>query len=244
MRPSPGLAALAVAILTTTAAASHAASFSESIDAPSLLPGLPVTGAGALEEIAGSLGPGDDVDLFRIRIDDPAAFSAVVQSPAVGDFELYLFDPNGIGRVATVDVDVATNLFPHLGNVNVLSFPPGGPVYPGLPPGEYLVALALNRFSNFGNSFSAFSTFGRIFVNTRVLPNFQANIVIADGPGAAFPLAAWDGNVAVNLGRNHAYTIGLTGAAFVPEPATALGAGAAALALLGLARRRVRARPA
>lgn len=59
--------------------------------------GQSTIGAGALTEIRGNFSASDDgVDLFMIRIVDPASFSAQIQCP--GGFDLYMFSIDGRGR--------------------------------------------------------------------------------------------------------------------------------------------------
>jgi hypothetical protein len=60
------------------------------------------TGNAAIPVIRGQL-DADDVDMYAITIDDPAAFSATTVGGATFDTQLWLFDANGKGVVANDD---------------------------------------------------------------------------------------------------------------------------------------------
>ena len=99
------------------------------------------TGVGAsLDSISGSLinlgttaDPVDDVDLYKIMITDPAAFSVTVTASLSGnnDAMLYLFDSAGIQVL--VDDDGSGSLLPQF-NAGALA---------GSPVGDYLLAFNL-----------------------------------------------------------------------------------------------------
>jgi hypothetical protein len=190
----------------------------EAGDAPALLPGEATYGLGSLDMILGTWGDTEDVDLYLIRITDPATFSALVES-GDDDPQVFLFDAQGFGIAGDDDQGFAS--------FNS-SLPQGNSLYASRPAGLYLLGVSV---------FDAdpLSSGGLIFPD-----NFYA-VVGPTGPGGGSPLNGWNLNVfSANLVSS--YAISLTGASFVPEPRAAVLAAAAALTLLALLRWRERAR--
>jgi hypothetical protein len=151
------------------------------------------TGSGPLESISGRL-EAQNVDLFRILITDPAAFSATTAGTTAFDTQLWLFRADGTGIAA--NDDTGGSLFSTL--------PVGNALYSGLLVGEYLIGIsAFNRDPLTGAS-QMFSGCG-----------FSA----VCGPTFAGALTGWTGNTA----GSGPYTIHLTGAGgIIPEPTAAL----------------------
>jgi hypothetical protein len=133
-----------------------------------------------------------DVDLFQIRIADPAAFSATMVGDPL-DFALFLFDGAGLGVFMSDDNPYPNPLLPGL---------PGA-----LPAGVYYLAVALAL----SNPVDALDT--SIFESTGS-PVENADI-------AAGTLAGWQLNPSF-AGSPFEYNILLTGAtnSDLPEPAT------------------------
>lgn len=180
-------------------------------------------GSGPLAAIRGHLD--GDIDVYRLVIDAPAAFSASTASSGIAfnnfDMALFLFDAQGRGVYANDDD-------PSWGPWSVL---PAGHASGPLVPGVYLLAIA-------GAGSLPQSIAGAIFPVLGGLLDGTSDVLGASGPGGALPLAGWTGPSS----ETGDYEIVLSGAAFVkvPEPATAW---LAALALAGVAaarRRRVR----
>jgi hypothetical protein len=185
---------LAIALIGTLAVCVHASTFHEIGDAPPLVPGLPTTGVGLLEEIHGALIDSLDVDLYQIDIVAPALFSAAVLPGCEFDAQLFLFSLAGAGVVHNDDA------------------PPGGPSESALTgsfvlvPGSYVLAISgHNRDPEAG-------PFLPLWLDTPV------NVERApDGPGAF--LGGWNGSAIVDDGD---YWILLTGCASmtaIPQPA-------------------------
>jgi hypothetical protein len=199
-RITGALAALAALLLTAPAA--RADIWDEQGDAGEL-PGTAqvVFGLPSLEGIRGMLETANDVDMFAIRIVDPATFSATtVGTPGmVMDTQLFLFDATGRGVYANDDASTATS------RSTLPAGNPNGPQVPGL----YYLAI---------------SSFDRVPVssptNDLIFPGFPRTGVFGPtGPGGADPVTAWRGG-GTEAGT---YTILLTGsAAFFPEPSSLL----------------------
>jgi hypothetical protein len=135
---------------------------------------------------------GTDVDLWRVFICDPAAFSATtvggvtVPGTATGsDTALYLFNTDGTGISYNDDVS-GTNFNSLLANTQVAS----------LPAGEYYLAVAYfgNRPVDASNA-----TLWSEFAPTTTVP--------PTGTGAANPFADWNGTGTITAN----YTLTLTG---------------------------------
>jgi hypothetical protein len=162
-------------------------------------------GAGTLTGITGSTSSADLQDMYLINIRDWQNFSAGVD-PAVGtgsttfDTQLWLFREDGTGVIANDDCPGGCPGFhSHISGPTPTD---GGT---GLTSnGNYYIAI-----SGFNND--PVSAGGAIFTQVDF-----AELSSADGPGGASPITGWD----TVAGATGSYTIGLTGANFVPEPAT------------------------
>jgi hypothetical protein len=146
------------------------------------------TGPSTLTAIRGALTAGD-VDMYKINICDAPNFTAI-GSGTVSDTQMFLFDSTGKGVAMNDDTPVGTGLQSALA--------PAGAI-PGLTNGSYY--LALSSYDNDPNDASAQALWLDTPFNTVRAP---------DGPGAANPVASWDG-AGSNTGT---YSIALTGACF------------------------------
>jgi hypothetical protein len=160
-----------------------ASTYQEQGDAPSL-GGIAVNVVGSLEGIHGSLLVSLDVDVYRINIVNPAAFTATMVQGSEFDGQLFLFTPAGVGVVHNDDM------------------PPGGPPESRLTglfvpaPGTYLLAIsAYNRDPASGGL--------QIWLNDPVNAEHPP-----DGPGAFGTVTQWIGNPSIDDGD---YWIVLTG---------------------------------
>ena len=180
-----------------------------------------IGGSNPLTDIYGVIAVGTpDVDLYRIYISNPAAFSAIAYrgpNPSMDEM-LYLFDATGHGVYA--DDDGGPQLQAYLPANHALGPQSAGTYY-----------LGIDSCCHFPDS-----TGGAIF-------DFAASLSGPSGPGGALPLNSWSGT-SYNAGE---YRIMLTGAEFpkgggeVPEPATTLLVSLGLLAVgLGNARARRR----
>lgn len=198
-------AAIALFGLLAIAGTASASIYAEVPDAGELpASAQDVSGVGALTGITGSVTAGD-ADMFRIRISNPAAFSAIT-SGVQGDTLLFLFNLDGTGIAKNDDISGA----------NFLSeFPVGNPLYAGLPAGDYLIAIS-------GFAYHPFSVAAPTLLSQA---NFDVNTftgVLA--PQNAGPVLSW---FQLSTGPSSGnYSITLTGAEFIPAPSAA--------ALLGL----------
>ncbi len=205
--------------LVLCAGAANAQVFNESADASGLAQtALSVTGSGALTQINGSLdytnaaAPADAMDFFLIDITNPAAFSATtVGSSGMTDTVLYLFNTNGTGIAKQDDIS-GTNFLSTL--------PAGNALYSGLTPGQYVIGI-----SSYGIAPARVAppaTFADLIFNvspfTAVQAPYSASSVMVSTYGV-FDASGLNGG---------AYRITLTGASYIPSPATAglLAAGA------------------
>lgn len=204
----------ALAIVSVLAAAAGMASAQvhvESEDAPALAGGQ-FTGSGSLSAIRGTLTGGLDVDMYQIRVDDWATFSATTRlneelpAPVEDDTQLFLF--NSLGIAIAMNDDAA---LPYTGFLSTLEA--GSSVYSGRTNGE-VVWIAVS-----GYNIDPTAATSLIFSNTP----FRGGARNATGPGAANPVDGWVGE---NNTPRGSYRITLTGASAVPTPG--------ALALLGL----------
>jgi hypothetical protein len=182
----------------------------------------------ALVAIEGNLADGFlaalDVDMFRIHVHDPAAFSASTVAMAgisVSDPMLFLFDAAGHGVYMNDDDPSGLN-----GSQSRLpSAHPLGPTTPGV----YFLAIAWfdnQPVTNVGSLVFAAGAAGDV-----------------RGPADVAPLDAWDHDVLARPDVPTAYRIELTGAGLQPvriaePPLLWLAAGSSLL--LGLATRRRR----
>lgn len=94
----------------------HAATYTEVGDAGDLLGTAQITtGTGTLTHIAGSLGENGgqgDVDLYRIMITDPTAFSITVTASLSADNDAILYLFNESGHFALMDDDAGVGYLP------------------------------------------------------------------------------------------------------------------------------------
>jgi len=163
-------------------------------EAGNLPPGQITTGSGSLNEIRGGL-TGGDVDMYKITICNAAAFTAIMGGN-ISDTQIFLFDSTGKGVAMNDDTPVGTGLLSALAPAGAIA---------GLTNGTYYIAVS--SYDNDPNDSGALALWLDTPYNTVRAP---------DGPGAANPVAAWDG-AGTNAGN---YTIALTGACY-GEPAAA-----------------------
>ncbi len=174
-----------VAAVALLGGVANAQTWTESGDAPDLLPGQETQGSGALTQING-VHDANDADLFKITITDAGSFSATTVGGASFDTQLFLFDENGMG--VTHDDDD-----PNGGGLQSTitgTFVPGPGVY-------YLAISAYNMDPQ--------SSGGAIWANSPFNVERQP-----DGPGAGSPLSSWVAGGATTGN----YSIFLTGAGF------------------------------
>lgn len=158
--------------------------WTESGDAPDLLPGQETQGAGPLTQIDG-IHDANDADLYKITITDAANFSATTTGGSSLDTQLFLFDANGMG--VTHDDDD-----PNGGLQSAIT----GQFVPG--PGVYYLAISTYNMD-------PSSVGGEIWMSSPFGVERQP-----DGPGAGSPLISW-GSSGATAGT---YSIFLTGAGF------------------------------
>jgi len=183
-----------------------------------------LVGGNSLTMVTGTLGSPGDVDLYRIQINTPSAFSAttnnLLTSTAGLDTQLYLFSLDGNGRAINANDDDGSlqSTLPAAGLPNLLNA------------GVYYLAIATS-----GNE-------AVDAVNQLLFSADSPSTTIRTPNNSAGSLAGWDTTFAdPGVG---AYEIDLTGAfTAVPEPSTWF---AAALAVAGVLvfRRRSRNRSA
>lgn len=155
-----------------------------------------VAGSGPLNQINGVFPGPDDVDMFLIRITDPNAFSAIGTGAfPFGPPRMFLFDASGIGVAGYFD---STNGGAALSSANVSSA------------GLYYLA-----YSGFSYPEDNISSGQAIWLQT---PTDIERV--PDGVGAVNAVAGWSASIVPYAPTN--YTINLTGAAYVPEPASGL----------------------
>jgi len=200
----------------------------ETLGTAQLLPG----GSTPLTEIQGTIATNTaDVDLYRIFISDPGAFSAMTtngdsscdvnQNPECGteefDATLALFDSTGLGVYFNDDKQE---------NVGDAELPAGNQFSPTVM-GFYFLAIADDDVT----ALSELSVDGPIFPE---LSSPFTDVVGPSGPGGGNPLQEWFKDNVVPDPRG--YSIVLTGVT-VPEPATGL---LISLGLVALAAARAR----
>ena len=149
-------------------------------------------GNGALTNIIGTIGATTDRDVYCIRINNPAAFSAttVGQPGSLTDTQLFLFDGNGMGVTHNDDTPAGGSLRSLITNQFLTS------------PGIYYLAIS-------GYNGDPVNPGGLLIWNNTPFAAERA----PDGPGAPGPLSAWAGTSATGT-----YDILLTGAAFCHAP--------------------------
>ncbi len=153
-------------------------------------------GTGALTTLTGNIGLSTDVDLFRIKISNPATFSARtdVSSGNLNDTQLFLFTLAGAGILANDDIS---------GKLKSL-LPAGDSHLSALTAGDYLIAVS-------GYNFDAFDA-----TSALIFPSSPFTGVYAPNSGVGI-LDHWSGSSSTGT-----YTVTFTGASFVtaiPEPA-------------------------
>jgi hypothetical protein len=154
------------------------------------------TGSGDLNSIAGAIAA-SDADMYCIRIDVPANFSATTCGGSTLDTQLWLFQSDGRGVSFNDDDPGNCGLQSRLSNTFVTA------------PGQYLIAVSVyNR--------DALDEGGQtLWLNSPFGVERQP-----DGAGAANPIASWTGTTT----GVDTYTIALTGATYCTpnavEPAT------------------------
>lgn len=156
------------------------------------------TGSGDLTAIAGAIAA-NDADMYCLRIDVPANFSATTCGGATLDTQLWLFYEDGRG--VAFDDDDPGNCGSGLQSTVTGAFVTA--------PGQYLLAISVyDRDAQDAGS-------QLIWANSPFSVERQP-----DGPGAANPIASWTGAT----GNTGTYTIALTGATYCTpnavEPAT------------------------
>jgi hypothetical protein len=195
---------------------------------------------GPISAISGSFGAANDVDLYKIRIDSPAAFSASTCAASGIDTILSLFDSNGFGVIYNDDAcssqsQLTGSLVPGVTNAGVY----------------YLAVAPSTRRPN--------STGGLIFPTTLLGQHGPT------GPGGALPVSSWSGSsiltggyavtlvgcstacaaVAINYGSGAGGGAGIPSLTTpcVPQLGSSLGltyvnnnAGSAAILMIGLER--------
>jgi hypothetical protein len=200
------VAILASLLLVASVMAGDWYEVGDAIDVP---PGQATNGTGPLNNIYGSIGTTADADLYCIYINDAASFSATTVGMTTLDTQLWLFDENGYGVAFDDDDPGGAGLQSTLSSAFVTSN------------GFYL--LGISTYNN-----DAVDAGGQFLWNSSPFNVERA----PDGPGAANPLAGWDGN-GFSTGD---YGIALSGATYcIPEPATF-----GMLAVIGLVLRRRR----
>lgn len=115
--------ALAVSLSLALAPSAKAVTWNEAGDAGELLSTAQVpTGVGSLDSISGTLidlgGGVDDIDLFKIFINDPANFSVTVTASLSFDNDAQLFLFNSAGNLVLFNDDVDGPLFIQLPQFN------------------------------------------------------------------------------------------------------------------------------
>jgi hypothetical protein len=202
---------MACAIGALLAASAHAQVWIEAGDAGDMPGGAQAAvGVGPLTNIQGSVSALADADMYRIRIVNPAAFSATtnIAPGTMSDTTLYLFNLDGTGIAKNDDISAA----------NYLSDMPAGDLaYSGLVPGEYLLAVGGFAFAPFFINPPA--TLADLIFDV----NVYTGVVGPQAAAVGMPILGWANAGAYSTGT---YNITLTGAELVPAPAS--------LGLLGL----------
>lgn len=198
------------AVLALTAPVMAGGVWNEDGDAPELLPGQEVVGNGDLAEIIGTFGVDTDVDLYQILIKDADTFSASTVDRCDCDTQLFLFDGDGNGVTHDDDAEGRQDLLSTITDQFVST--------------EGVYYLAVTQYNNDPLS----PDDDLIWANQPFREERQP-----DGPGAPGPLFSWSDSTIGN--DNVSYSIGLSGASFVPEPSSI---GLLGIGLFALMRRR------
>ena len=162
----------------------------ETSDAPALLPGQATYGEGLVVRIDGELSSANDVDVYRIQIDDPEQFHASTVGLVNFDSQLYLFDANGNGISFNDDDPAITGSWSILSGIHIPS------------PGIYYLAIC--KWDN-----DPISVSGNIWLDEPSTVERSP-----DGPGAANPLSSWNSQ---GVGRTGPYSVSIRGAKFSAE---------------------------
>ncbi len=189
-----GLALRIGALLLSLAPAARAATFAESGDAADLPATAQITtGCGTLDAISGTK-EASGVDMFRIQIDNPAAFSATTVGLTTIDTQLFLFTSAGLGVYANDDVT---------GSDTRSTLPAGHASSPATAGVYYLALSQYNKDPQ--------SAGGLIFPDSPYTTVFGPT-----GPGGGSAITGWtSGGTAAAT-----YSINLTGAAFAVSNCT------------------------
>ena len=198
--------AIALAGVMLLASVASAQTWTESGDAPDLLPAQDCVGTGPITLINGSLSSGADADLFGIMVTDYTAFRATTVGLTTADTRLYIFDPVTGNGISMNDDD------------------PGGAGLQSTVTGAFLTgngyyAVGVSPYANNPQNPSGLDIWLSSPYGVERAP---------DGPGAPGPLAMWSYGGYDSGG----YGIALTGAEFVPEPGSLSLLALGALALL------------
>jgi hypothetical protein len=204
---------------------SNATTWGEVGDASDLLNIAQIpTGSGSIDTITGSITTSFDVDLYKIKIINPTAFSAFVfggEGPNDWDSMLTLFDENGFGVYRNDDAvfDIGDS---------------GLPANHALGPqvaGNYFLAISDDDRGPLSGTASS--------INDLIFPSSTFPYTDISGPtgsGGALALTDW-GSLISEVTLNANYGINLTGAEFVssaPIPAAFWLFGTGIIGFLGL----------
>ena len=171
------------------AAAAPASEAADTGDLPATAQALPPT----TTAISGTLAPRTDVDMYRIYIANPAAFSAEVTT--LGDTMLALFDASGKG--VYMNDDKSGFEAPARLPTNHALGPQSAGVY-------YLAISVWNNAASSGGGliFPAISTANNNLVHGPT------------GPGGGAAISGWNGDAYTGYPDSTAYTINLTGVGY------------------------------
>jgi hypothetical protein len=186
------LATLLVCLpLTAIGDRAWAQAWSEVGDAGSLVSSAQSTvGQGPLTVITGSLSSDTDIDMYCIRVTDPAAFRAGLGCTVFQEAHVWLFDPGSMG-------------LSHDDGCQAGFSGVGAPFAPTA--GTYYLAVG---------GFGALALNGTSPIWTYSPANPIAGQRAPDGPAAALPLTGWSGGQIGQVPPGASYTVNLIGAAF------------------------------
>ncbi len=230
-----GLAMIGIGLMAAT---SGAAEHDENPDAGDL-PGSAQATVGpdgtALDAINGEIENDADQDMFKIIIDDPVTFSASTNNAATtlpgGDTMLFLFDENGLGVLASDDID----------GLNFKTTLAAGSLDDaGGLAGVYYIAIS--KAFTVPSSNAGDPGAGEMWNPDRLggaTTTLDFDFIPNRGPGWDVAVATWFPFPFDDFAGS--YRIELTGASFaLPEPSSALALAIGALGLAGCARHRRR----